>query len=140
MIKAVIYGREVKLQGSPYTLLAYRSEFDGDLFKAILSAYEAQPPDMSLLLQVAWAMARTCDDEVPAYAEWLRGFDPDSFALGDAGALGVIDSAISAELFRRTKAGRARRWLGRRVDALAKRAGALADRLLARRGARHDHA
>ena len=130
MIKTVIYDREVTMQGSPYTFLVYREAFDGDLFKAVLAAYEGGTPDMSILLQVAWAMCRTHDDGVSDYASWLREFDPKSFALGDASALEVIDSAILAELFRREKTGRARKWIARRMDALAKRIGSRADRIL----------
>lgn len=132
MKKAVIYGRDVLLQGSPYTFLVYRTEFGGDLFKDILAAYEGDMPDMSLLLQIAWAMARTHDDSVSGYVKWLKEFDPKTFAVGDSDAMGVIDSAISAELFRRKKAGKSRRWIARRMESVAKRLVALADRVLAR--------
>ena len=130
MRRAVIYGREIVMQGSPYTFLVYRSAFKGDLFNDLVDVYEHGRPEMSAMLQFAWAMARTHDDAVSDYPDWLREFDPRSFALGDADALGVIDSAISAELFRRRKAGRARRWIAGRVDAMAKRLGARAARLL----------
>ena len=132
MRRAVIYGRAVEMQGSPYTFLVYRTGFGGDLMHDIAAAYDNAPPDMSILLQVAWAMARTHDDAVPDYPDWLRGFDPRTFALGDAGAWQVIDSAISAELFRRKTAGRIRRWAARRMGSVAKRLGASADRVLDR--------
>lgn len=132
MRRAVIYGRTVEMQGSPYTFLVYRTGFGGDLFHDIAAAYENNPPDMSMLLQIAWAMAKTHDDSVSEYEDWLREFDPKSFAIGDADAWGVIDSAISAELFRHEKTGRARKWIARRMGRMAQRLGALADRLLAR--------
>lgn len=132
MRRAVIYGREIEMQGSPYTFLVYRTGFGGDLFKDIVSAYESSPPDMSLMLQIAWAMARTHDDGVSNYPDWLREFDPKLFAVGDADALGVIDSAITAELFRRRKTGRIRQWIAGCLDAVAKRLGASAYRVLSR--------
>lgn len=142
MQRAVIYGQEVCMQGSPYTLLVYRRAFGADLMRDIVEAYgeapldgsedEGQAPAMSVFLQVAWAMARTHSDDVPDYPDWLRAFDPREFSLGDGAALEVIDSAIAAELFRARKAGRARRWATRLLERLAQLAGALADRLRAR--------
>lgn len=131
MYKGEIYGRHVSMQGSPYTYLVYRKEFGRGILPDLQEAYSEGAPDMSILLQVAWAMARTLDDVVPPYADWLRGFDPKEFALGDARAMEVIDKAASAELFRVRKTGRTKRWCARKMGFLAKRAGALADRLLA---------
>ena len=130
MRKAEIYGREIKMQGSPYTLLAYSQAFGGDLLRDILSAYEETPPDIGALLRVVWAMAKTYDDETPEFAEWLREFDPKEFALNELDWIGEVDGAISAELFRgeQTKARRAfrriRREIARRMGALAQRIGA----------------
>ena len=132
MRRATIYGRDVAMQGSPYTLLVYRTAFGGDLFRDVAAAYGETPPDVSVLLQAAWAMARTIDDSVSDYPDWLREFDPKTFALGDAGAWAVIDSAVCAELFRRKETGRIGKWIARRMGSVAKRLGALADRLLAR--------
>lgn len=131
MRRAVIYDREIVMQGSPYTFLVYRTAFKGDLFNDLVDAYEHGRPEMSVMLQFAWAMARTHDDAVSDYPDWLREFDPKSFTLGDADAVGVIDSAISAELFRVRKTGRVKRWLGRRMVAVAQRLGAQAHRVLA---------
>ena len=131
MLKADIYGMGVSMQGSPYTYLVYRTEFGRGILADIQEAYSGDVPDMSIMLQVAWAMARTFDDAVPPYAEWLRGFDPKEFALGDSNAMEVIDKAASAELFRVRKTGRTRRWCARKMGFLAKRVGALADRLCA---------
>lgn len=131
MMRAVIYGRAVEMQGSPYTILAYKREFGGDLFADVVAAYEGDTPDMTTMLQVAWAMCKTRDDGTSGFDDWLREFEPKSFALGDARALGVIDSAISAELFRNGKAQRIRRWVADRVVGMAQRAVALANRILA---------
>lgn len=132
MLKADIYGMGVPMQGSPYTYLVYRTEFGRGILADIQEAYSGEVPDMSILLQVAWAMARTFDDAVPPYAEWLRGFDPKEFALGDARAMEVIDKAASAELFRVRKTGKAKRRIARAVGRMAQRASCAADRVLAR--------
>lgn len=124
MRKAVIFGREVAMQGSPWTLVEYRRAFGSDLLRDVMAAYSQTPPDMAAILQVVWAMARTYDEETPGFEEWIRGFDPKEFALEEAEWLGKADGAISAELFRGRKAGareRARRWAARRLGALAKR-------------------
>ena len=132
MLKADIYGMGVSMQGSPYTYLVYRTEFGRGILADIQEAYSGDVPDMSILLQVAWAMARTFDDAVPPYADWLRGFDPKEFALGDARAMEVIDKAASAELFRVRKTGKTKRRIARAVGRMAQRIGCAADRVLAR--------
>lgn len=136
MVTGEIYGRRVRMQGSVWAMAAYRREFGSDMLSDALAIYRAGEADVCGLLQLAWAMARSADDSVPRYEQWLREFDPRLFAIGDtAGAVGVIDSAVSAELFRDRQAGwavRARRWAGRRLGSLARRIGARADRLLAR--------
>ncbi|WP_296012710.1 hypothetical protein [uncultured Adlercreutzia sp.] len=132
MREGVIFGRPVRMQGGPFALMAYRREFGADLLADALAAYRRDGGDVAAFLQIAWAMAKTADEETSPYAEWLREFDPREFTLGDAAqAVGVIDSAVAAELFRRGKARRARRWLARRMESLAHRLGARASRLLA---------
>ena len=132
MRRAALYGRSVAMQGSPYTLLVYRAAFGGDLLADLVEAYRDDVPDTTTLLQAAWAMCRTLDDGVADFPEWLREFDPMAFALDDADALGVIDSAIAAEPLRGGKARGARERAARLLDSLAQRLGALARRLLAR--------
>ncbi len=131
MRRGVIFGREVAMQGSVWAMAEYRREFHADLLADAAAAYGEGRADVCAMLQIAWAMARAADGSTSPYTEWLREFDPRLFALGDAaGAVGVIDSAISAELFRVGAAGRARRWLAGRVGSLAQRLGARADGLL----------
>ena len=133
MRRAALYGRSVAMQGSPYTLIAYRREFKGDLIADILDASGGGHPDVAVFLQVAWAMAKTHCDATPPFDDWIRSFDPVSFALDDTqGVLEVIDKAVAAELFRHGKARRARRWAAKRMDALAQRFGDGARRLSAR--------
>lgn len=129
MRRVELYGKRLELQGSPYTFLVYRDAFKGDLLRDLTEAYNDSPPALSILLQVCWAMAKTHDDDVLGYEEWLRSFDPRDFALGETEVWGVMDSAISAELFCYEETGRFRRWLYRRMDALAQCLSTAADRL-----------
>lgn len=120
------------MQGSVWAMAEYRREFRADLLADAAAIYRGESMDVCAMLQIAWAMARAADESVSPYEEWLREFDSRLFALGDAaGAVGVIDSAVAAELFRHGKARRAREWFARRVGSLAQRLGARADRLLA---------
>ncbi len=134
------------MQGSPYTLLVYKQAFGSDLMRDLVEAYgpsdasaldedgetpEGGVPEVSTFLQVAWAMARTCSDDVPDYPDWLRSFDPRAFSLGESTTLEVIDSAIAAELFRHEQTGRIKRWISRRLERLAELARAIADRFRA---------
>lgn len=132
MIRAVVFGRELRMQGSPYTLIVYRREFDGDLLQSVVGAYQETPPDMTTLMQVAWAMCKTHDEGTSGFVEWIKEFDVGRFTLGDPETIGVIDSAINAELFREQKAGGFKRRVGRLLDSLAQRIGDAAHRLLAR--------
>lgn len=128
MRSATIYGREIEMQGSPYTFLVYRKAFGGDLLKAIIEAYQSSPIDVSLLLQVVWAMVKTNDEQTPDYADWLREFDPEEFAVNELEWVGEVDGVINAELFRGKKTQtakrvfiRIRRAIARRMERLAKR-------------------
>lgn len=133
MVTGEIYGRTVSMQGGPFALVAYKREFGTDLMADAIEAVKGDAPDISALLQVAWAMAKTHDERTSAFPQWVREFDPREFTLGDtASTLGVIDSAMNAELFRCRATSRVRRWFGRRLDALAKYLGRSADGLLAR--------
>ncbi len=133
MYRGTVFGREIAMQGGPYALAAYRREFGASLFPDLAEACKENPPDLSALLQVAWAMAKTAEEGTSPYVQWLREFDSREFSLGDSpAAAGVIYSAVSAELFRGGAAGRCRRIAAGFLGRLAKRAGALEDRVLAR--------
>lgn len=125
MREADVYGRRVRMQGSPWTLVEYRRAFGADLMADLAGAYEGGAPDAVVLLQVVWAMARTWDEGTPGFEAWLRGFDPAEFSADDRTWIGEADSAICAELFRGREAGRAARWRRRAGSAL----GRLAQRL-----------
>lgn len=132
MIRARIYGRDVELQGSPWTFLVYSREFGSDLISDIVSlSRRAEEDPMSVtegMLRVAWAMHRTHDEDAPGYEAWLRGFGEGFSLRADASPVGVIDSAISAELFRDTspkgRRARLRLRLARCLGSLAQRLGA----------------
>lgn len=132
MMRARIYGRDVVMQGGPYTLLAYRSEFDSDLISDVIALEktlaEDAAPATEGMLRVAWAMCRTADDAVPGYGEWLRSFGEGFSLRGDVSPLGVIHSAVMAELFRdatpKSPVARIRRLISRPMGSLAQRLGA----------------
>lgn len=139
MVEGIIFGRPVRMQGGPFALAAYRREFGRDLMADLVSAYRADDTDVCAFLQAAWAMARCADDSTSPYVKWLREFDAREFTLGDAaGTVGVIDSAVTAELFRPREAGRPRRWLAGSLGSLAHRLGALSMRVLRGRRPAHD--
>ena len=100
MFKGRIYNRECEMQGGPYTLLVFKEEFDLDLPSYLIDLYNKQIPDMEGFLKVAWAMCKTCNDDIPYYEHWLEDFDNDTFDIREgSGTVAVIDSAINAELF-----------------------------------------
>lgn len=107
MRKIDIFGKGVFLQGSPLTLLYYRNEFGTDLFRdfnAAMPRNDEDTYDVTLVLQCAWAMARTAEPKTPQFVAWMESFSGDGFTLSgaahDGGWIpGVIEGAI-AELFR----------------------------------------
>lgn len=125
MLSIEAFGRTFDVQGSPYTLLVFREEFDDELTDHLSKSYEdSSSVPLEAQMRVLWAMARTADESVPSYPSWLEGFPEASFSLGDVASMGVIDSAIHAELFRGTEAGvvwRARWAAARLLERLAKR-------------------
>ena len=117
MQRGIIWGREVEMQGSPLTYLHYKREFGGDLGSDLMAVYAAGESDVETMLRFAWAMAKTHDPSISPYETWLSEFDPEEFSTLQA-PVGVVDSAICAELFRIRKAtfaqrvkARIRRWL-----------------------------
>lgn len=134
MIRGVIWGREVEMQGSPLTYLHYKREFGGDLGADLAGTYSKGSADAETMLRFAWAMAKTRDESISPYEEWLSEFDPEEFSALDS-PVGVIDSAICAELFRVRKAGiaeRIRNAIARWLARLSRHLGAQAPRLLTR--------
>lgn len=124
MIRGTIWGREVEMQGSPLTYLHYKREFDGDLGTDLTAVYAAGKADTETMLRFAWAMAKTSDPSTSPYEVWLAEFDPEGFSALQT-PVGVVDSAICAELFRVRKASlferfkaRIRRWLVRLSERL----------------------
>ena len=131
MYTCSIFGREMKLQGSPVTLVEYQREFSSDLMHDLVKAYAQGFINSAIMLQIAWAMARTHEPETSKFDDWLKEFDRDQFNILDADFLGVVDSAINAELFRgrTTRKSRFRRWLKRLLERISKRFSSTANRL-----------
>ncbi len=130
MVTCSIFGREMTLQGSPVTLVEYYKEFTCDLMQDLVKAYSQGFINSAIMLQIAWAMARTHDKKTPAFEAWLKSFDNEKFNLLDAEFLGVVDSAINAELFRgrATRKNRFKKWFKRLLERISKHFGSLANR------------
>ena len=136
MRRASIWGRDLKMQGSPWTFVVYKRAFGGDLLSDIISAYAKESLELYDLLRFAWAMCRTASDAVEEFDEWCNSFPDFTLADGEATAVAsVIISALDAEVFRRreTRFQRWRRILRERwLGWLSQRRGAREARLLAR--------
>lgn len=130
MVTCSIFGREMKLQGSPVTLVEYHREFACDLMQDLVKAYSQGFINSAIILQVAWAMARTYDKDTPAFEEWLKEFDAEQFNLVNADFLEVVDSAINAELFcgSATRKSKLKAWFKRLLERISKHFGSLANR------------
>jgi hypothetical protein len=129
MVSCSIFGREMKLQGSPVTLVEYHREFSCDLMQDLVKAYSQGFINSAIILQIAWAMARTHDKETPAFEIWIKEFDAEKFNLVDADFLEVVDSAINAELFcgGATRKSRIKGWFKRLLERISKYFGRLAN-------------
>lgn len=131
---ATVYGRTLRLEGGPYALWCYRREFGSDLYQDMLASVQDGDVQLSIWLQIVWAMNRTADDSTPAYGDWLRAF-PD-FDLGDSRSQAVIDQAMTAGFFRQPeqagRMGRLRGAVAGRVRSLALLLDRIASRLVAR--------
>lgn len=120
MVSARIFGREVRMQGSPWTFVEYAREFQGDLLSDFVDAGKRECIHLSDYLKFAWALCRTADPSTEGFEQWCRSFDEFTLAKGQGQEfLSVIDSVFVAELFRKPKTGprfwwrRLRaRWLG----------------------------
>lgn len=123
MLEVEVYGCELRLQGSPLTLLVYEEEFGQELTQALAEAYESKDfVPLGAQMRFLWALCKTADNSIPHFEEWLRAFPGDAFTLA-GGTLGVINSAIHAELFRGPKTTwELLRWrLSEALERLAKR-------------------
>lgn len=124
MQHVTVWGRELDLQGSPLTLLAYRKEFDGDLSEAITNLFRSDSEILvEPMLRIVWAMAKTADSDTSPYEEWLDEFPDGEFDVLNP-PLEVIISAFNAELFRTRKTSfieRVKERLARLLERVAKR-------------------
>lgn len=125
MIRTRILGREVTMQGSPWTLVEYSRAFGADLLADFAEAVKGDTVELAEYLKFAWALCRTADPKTSDFERWCREFDDFTLAGGEGQAcVSVIDSAVMAELFRRPQARLAgiRRWLRtRRLGWLSRR-------------------
>ena len=98
---AHVWGRDIEMQGSPWTLVVYREEFGGDLLSDVVEAFKRDPMALDDFLRFAWAMCRTADDSAGGYEEWCRSFPEFDLSDGKGSAFASVTvSAMNAELFR----------------------------------------
>ena len=101
MQRAHVWGRDIEMQGSPWTLVIYREEFGGDLLSDVVSAFKGETLELADFLRFCWAMCRTADDSVPGFQEWCAGFPEFDLSDGKGSVFAsVVVSAMNAELFR----------------------------------------
>ncbi len=121
MVDVVIWGRMVRLQGSPYTLFEYAREFDSDMLIDLQEAYKRGTFGTDFL-KFVWAMHKTADTSISPYETWLKEFEPSAFSLENA-PWEVIDSALNAEMFcekQTRKTQKIRNWFARLLERMAR--------------------
>jgi len=130
MKRGIIWGREICMQGGPLSYLIYKREFGSDLACDLLDAYRAEKVTVETFLRFAWTMARTYDVSVSDYETWLTEFDLNEFSVAES-PVGVIDSAINAELFRSGPSTKISRFFRRIRNALSRWLGTISEHLRA---------
>lgn len=80
-----IGGHEIKMKSTAGTITRYRNAFNRDFMKDLIHMQEKLTEnqdagvdniDLSLFEKLAWAMAKTADDNVPELEKWLDQFAP----------------------------------------------------------------
>lgn len=110
MRTALIFGTEVRMQGSVMAFMHYADEFGSDFNQDLRVAYSRAEDGapVAFLLKAAWAMAKGFSGGVPSFEEWATNLGDAS--LSEIGAWGGwardVDAAISAEMFREADTGR----------------------------------
>ena len=136
MQRARIWGRDIEMQGSPWTFVVYKRAFGGDLLSDIIAASRKDPIELDDYLKVCWAMCRTCSERIAEFGQWCGEFPEFTLADGEGAAfVSVVDSAVVAELFRprETRFQRFRRKLRQgRLGRLQRRRGPRSDGVLPR--------
>lgn len=101
MQRARIWGREVEMQGSPWTFLVYRRAFGGDLLSDIIAAEKKNPYELDDFLRFAWALCATRDEGTEPFREWCNSFEEFTLAEGEGAAfVSVVQNVLAAEMFR----------------------------------------
>ena len=98
----------------------------------LIKAYSQGFVNSAIILQIAWAMAKTANQKTKTFKDWMAEFDAEQFNLMNADFVEVVDSAINAELFcgnATNKKRRCRRFIARLLERLSKCFSNLATRL-----------
>lgn len=99
----IISGKEVKMKSTSGTGNRYREQFNRDFLTDLLDLkskidkgndISAQFDSIGLYEKMAWAMAKTADDNIPDLSHWLDQFE--MFAIVDV--LPELNEMISANL------------------------------------------
>lgn len=81
-----IGNKEVRLKSTAGTMTRYRNNFGRDFIKDLISLQEKlnekiesgkefQAIDLDMFEKIAWAMAKTADDNIPDIEKWLDDFE-----------------------------------------------------------------
>lgn len=78
-----IDGKDVVLKASAYNLVLYRAEFGEDIFVAksdVFSALEGTTLNLRKIdglgtAKMLWCMAKTADEKLPGFNEWMKSID-----------------------------------------------------------------
>ena len=78
-----IDGKAVALKASAYNLVLYRAEFGEDIFVAksdVFAALEGTTLNLRKIdglgtAKMLWCMAKTADEKLPGFNEWMKSID-----------------------------------------------------------------
>lgn len=67
----IINEKEYELKFTGLTLVIYKEQFHKDFLNTITNL-GALSEDYTTILEITWAMLRTCDAQTPTYLEWCN--------------------------------------------------------------------
>lgn len=76
-------GKDVRLKATAYNLVIYKAEFGEDIFKVKNSLFAAinggrldlDKVDSLGIAKLTWAMAKTADETLPPFDQWMRSIE-----------------------------------------------------------------
>lgn len=67
---------DVPFKATASTALRFREQTGKDLMKMLMSQTKATEVDTEFIGEFAYVMAKQANPDIPAYTEWLDGFEP----------------------------------------------------------------